>query len=118
MSNPLTPEVVCRSCKATLGASDNYCRHCGTPTAERAGLSSRSKVAWWESPWVVLTLLFVVLGPLALPLLWRSRRFTRPWKIALSIIVVGIAVFAVWQVWCALNRALKPLLELEGLQGF
>ena len=29
----------------------------------------------------------------------------------------GIGVFAVWQVWCALNWALKPLLELELATG-
>ena len=80
-------------------------------------MSSTTKVSWWESPWVVLTLLFVVIGPFGLPLLWRSRRFTRPWKVALSIIAVGITVFAVLQIWYILNRALAPLLEL-GSHGF
>jgi len=63
----------------------------------------------------VLPLLFVVLGPLALPLLWRSRRFTRPWKIALSVIVVAVTLYAVWQVWYTLNQLLEPLLQLEKL---
>ena len=70
---------------------------------------------WWESPWVVLPLLFLVLGPLALPLLWRSSQFTRPWKIALSIIVVGISLYVCWQIWYVMNRALAPLLQLEKL---
>jgi ribosomal protein L40E len=118
MSDPLTPEIVCRKCKAPIGATDNYCRQCGAPTAGLAGSSSRSRAAWWESPWVVLTLLFVVLGPLALPLLWRSRRFTRLWKTALSVMVVGVTALAVWQVWYVLNQALAPLRELERLRGF
>jgi ribosomal protein L40E len=111
MSNPITPEVVCRKCKAAIGASDNYCRQCGTPTA--AGLAGLA--AWWESPWVVLPLLFLVLGPFALPLLWRSRRFTRTWKMALSVIMLGVTLFVAWQVWHALNQALAQLLELEKL---
>ena len=99
MSNLVTPQVVCRKCQTAIDVSDNYCRHCGLPTAAgQAGVA-----AWWESPWLVLVLLFVVLGPLALPLLWRSRRFTRPWKIALSVIVVGVTLYTVWQVWLAVE---------------
>jgi len=79
-------------------------------------LSSRSRAGWWESPWFVLAMLFLVLGPLALPLLWRSRRFTRPWKIVLSVIVIGVTVYVVWRIWFLFNRALAPLLELEKLQ--
>ena len=40
---------------------------------------------WYYRPWAVLLLLFVVLGPLGLPFLWRSPSFTRPWKIALTV---------------------------------
>jgi len=29
------------------------------------------------------------------------------------VIVVGFTVFAVWQVWYALNQAMAPLRELE-----
>ncbi len=113
MSDALTPEIICAKCKAPIGATDNYCHRCGTPTAGPASLSSRTVASWWESPWLVLTLLFLVLGPLALPLLWRSRRFIRPWKIALSVIVAGVTVFAVCLAWYALNRMLAPLLDLE-----
>jgi RsiW-degrading membrane proteinase PrsW (M82 family) len=67
---------------------------------------------------VVLTLLFLVLGPLALPLLWRSRRFTLRWKIVLTVIVAGITVYVLWQVWYVLNQAMGPLQELRKLQGF
>jgi hypothetical protein len=66
----------------------------------------------------VLTLLFVVFGPFALPLLWRSRRFTRLWKTVLSLVVVGVTALAVWQIWHVLNQALAPLRQLEKLGGF
>jgi formate hydrogenlyase subunit 3/multisubunit Na+/H+ antiporter MnhD subunit len=78
-----------------------------------AGSSGRTRAEWWESPAVVLPLLFVVLGPLALPLLWRSRRFTWPWKIALSAVVLAIAAYTVWQVWYALHQWLAPIWDVE-----
>ena len=38
-----------------------------------------------------------------------------PWKMALSVIVLGVTLFVAWQVWHALNQALAQLLELEKL---
>ena len=102
--NSLDSKTTCRKCKAELGANDKFCRQCGT--------SSGIKIGWWESPWVVLPLLFAVVGPLALPMLWGSRRFTRAWKIALTVVVLGVTVYIVWQVWFILNQMLAPLLEL------
>jgi hypothetical protein len=40
---------------------------------------------WYYRPWAVVLLLFLVLGPLGLPLLWRRPSFTRGWKIALTV---------------------------------
>jgi uncharacterized membrane protein len=111
MDKPKTSEIPCAKCHVLIGAGDNFCRHCGAP-------AGGSPAAWWESPWVVLPLIFVVLGPLALPLLWRSRRFTRPWKIAISVIVVGITAYALWQIWYLLDRTLAPLKDLMGPKGF
>ena len=46
-------------------------------------------VPWYYRPFWVLVLLFVVLGPLALPNLWKSPRFSQGLKIALTIAVVA-----------------------------
>ena len=113
MSNPGVPQIVCGKCKAAIDASDNYCRRCGTPTTGRAG-----SAAWWDSPWLVLVLLFLVLGPFALPMLWRSRRFTPLWKMVLTLMVLGVTVYAFWQIGHIFNQAMKPLLDLGKSGGF
>jgi hypothetical protein len=71
---------------------------------------------WWENPWIVALMLFVVLGPLALPMLWRSRRISLFGKIALTTVVVGITVFLVWLVWYFMYKALEPLRDVWKLQ--
>ena len=43
---------------------------------------------WYYRPLPMLFLLFVVLGPLGLPLLWKSPAFSRSMKIVLTIAVV------------------------------
>ena len=46
-------------------------------------------VKWYYRPIWVLVLLFVVLGPLGLPYLWKSPRFSQGMKIVLTILVIG-----------------------------
>jgi hypothetical protein len=134
MSDTVTPKTICRQCHGVLDASDNYCRHCGTSTAHLAGVTDGDSAAaalvvkpvvgptarepgWSESPWVVLSLMFLVLGPFALPLLWRSRRFTRLWKGILTIAMAALTAFLVYSMWFVVHEALAPLRELEKLQG-
>ena len=121
MNDPDPTKPVCRQCTAVLDADDNYCRRCGAPTdfGIRLGVSPAAKQpAAWESPWVVLPLLFFVLGPLALPLLWRSRRFTLLWKGILTALVIGLTVLLVWLTWLAMERTLAPLSQALDLPGF
>jgi hypothetical protein len=117
MSEPTTAETICRRCKAVLDPADNYCRRCGTATVESAGLPMGERPSGWsESPWVVLPLLFVVLGPLALPLLWRSRQFTLVWKCVLTVLVAGLTVYLLCGVWQLSQAIVAPLREFERLQ--
>ncbi len=44
---------------------------------------------WYYRPLWVLILLFLVLGPLALPYLWRSPSFSRRLKVVLTVLVVA-----------------------------
>jgi hypothetical protein len=44
------------------------------------------KIAWYYGRTFVILMLFVVLGPLGLPFLWKSPRFSRGWRWALTIL--------------------------------
>lgn len=105
VSDAVPARMVCQRCQAALDAADRYCRNCGTPTAQRP--------AWWENPWFILSMLFLVLGPLALPFLWRSRRFTLLWKGVLTVVVIGLTVFVCWRIWFAVKQVLGSLRALE-----
>jgi len=41
-----------------------------------------------EPRWLVLVMLFVLMGALAVPMLWRSPHFSRPAKIVLAVVAV------------------------------
>ena len=91
--------ATCDSCGGIIDAGDRYCRHCGR------GVGT---VEWYYRPVWILVLLFGVVGPLALPLLWRSPRFTTPAKVAITIVNVLFTCGALY----ALNQA---YMQLTGL---
>jgi hypothetical protein len=117
MNNPVPQKPICGRCTAVLDADDNYCRRCGVPTSFgiAAGILPPARPpAIWESPWAILPLLFLVIGPLAFPLLWRSRQFTMFWKCSLTIVVTSITIFLFWFSWFVTQQQLTPLLKALG----
>ncbi len=46
------------------------------------------KVKWYLRPMSVILLLFFVLGPFGLPLLYKSPRFSKTLKIILTILLI------------------------------
>lgn len=46
------------------------------------------EVRWHQRPWMVLFMLFFVLGPFGLPILYKSTKFSRRSKILLTIVMV------------------------------
>ena len=64
---------------------------------------------WYYRPWGVLLLLFVVLGPLGLPLLWRSPSFTRGWKIALTVAMVVYTALLLESMVVAVRMAMEQI---------
>jgi hypothetical protein len=115
--------IVCRGCFAILDVEDRFCRHCGEPTVGgenrpvgRLASPTATRSAWSESPWVVLPMLFLVLGPFGLPMLWRSRQLSRMAKTVATTIVAGITLLIFAMIWHSLNTSLAPLRELHTLR--
>ena len=69
------------------------------------------KVAWYLRPVPVIVLLFFVLGPFALPLLYKSPKFSKSLKIVLSIIVIVYTFYLTLAVYL-LGRELYDLMRL------
>ena len=64
---------------------------------------------WYYRPWAVVVLLFLVLGPLGLPLLWKSPSFTRGWKIVLTVLMVVYTVMLLDSMVVAVRVAMEHL---------
>ncbi len=66
-----------------------------------------AKAKWYYNIWFVLLMLFLVLGPLGLPLVWKNPHFSRWVKGALTLIMVVYTLVLV----DATVRAVKAVLN-------
>jgi hypothetical protein len=74
-------------------------------------------VKWYYRPFWVLILLFVVLGPLALPYLWKSPSFSRRLKVVLTILVLVYTALLINQTLRIVLDVQKELKALETAAG-
>jgi hypothetical protein len=144
MTEYLVEKTVCQRCYAILDAADSFCRYCGQPAGPNADLprpmdgreesSDRSgqvgnlppaparagsppcaRPGWSDSPWVVLPLVFLVLGPFGLPVLWKNRRTPLAVKIVSTAVLAGAVVVTAGLMFYVMHTALAPLKELDKL---
>jgi hypothetical protein len=124
--------IVCPGCSAFVDVGDDYCRRCGVPVSDRFGESPGARRSQTivpippelvagsvgdssevlENRILVLMMLFLALGPLALPMLWRSRGFSPLWKVLLTAIVTGLFVVLLFLLWLVVAKAVEPFSQL------
>ena len=75
------------------------------------------KVKWYLRPISVVLLLFFVLGPFGLPLLYRSPKFNKTLKIILTVAVMiytSYLIFASLEIARELYRRIGELQDILG----
>ncbi len=70
--------MACAGCGRAMEPLERVCGSCG-----QARSSSSS---WRHNPWIILALLFLIVGPLALPLLWKSEGFSAGQKVGVAVL--------------------------------
>jgi hypothetical protein len=73
------------------------------------------KVKWYLNPISVVLLLFFVLGPLGLPLLYRSPKFSKTFKIILTIVVIGYTSYLIFASVKMVRELYTRMEELSGI---
>jgi hypothetical protein len=138
MTELIVIEDSCHHCGLTLSAWDNYCRNCGQAAIasaselvdaelidsphETALVARHSTIAVaprerslvtqiLENRFYVISILLCV-GPIGLPALWFSRRFSRRAKIiTTTCYFLFTVVIPLMAAWYFLNVALRPIVD-------
>lgn len=79
-----------------------------------APLQDPAKPKWYHNVWFTLFMLFFILGPLGLPLVWKNPRFSRRAKIILSLATV---LYTLWLVDAVIRIGRAVMHEVEQLQS-
>jgi len=131
----------CGQCGDGLKVQDNFCRRCGTPTSTTTNMNSTSILTVdSKSPTtgsvsipnqqtsgpastvntilnnrLYVGLVIALIGPLGLPALWFSPRFSNATKILLtSVFVLITTVVPIAVTWYYLESSARPLVEALG----
>jgi hypothetical protein len=72
------------------------------------------RIKWYLRPMSVILLLFFVLGPFGLPLLYRSPRFGKTAKIVLTFVII---VYTSYLISASLEIGRELYKRIEELQG-
>jgi hypothetical protein len=76
-------------------------------------LEEDGKIKWYLRPIGVVLLLFLVLGPFGLPLLYKSPKFSKASKIILTIVVI---MYTSYLIFASLEIARELYGRMEELQ--
>ena len=72
-----------------------------------------ARAKWYQSIWFVLVMLFFVMGPLGLPLLWKSPKFPNWSKVVLTLAMAVYTYMLVTTFQMAMQMGLKRVTELQ-----
>ncbi len=71
------------------------------------------KNKWYLKPIAVLLLLFLVLGPFGLPLLYKSPHFSKTSKIILTIITAIYTIYIIYETVMIVQSMLKWIWQMQ-----
>ena len=111
MDLPITTKT-CRMCEQPVTAEAKFCSTCGFQLDGTASAPTRAGSRWYHNIWMVLFLLFFVLGPFGLPLVWKNPRFSRAVKLlltALMALYVWLLVVLTTRMIAAVSNSLEQL---------
>ena len=99
--------VSCPKCGLLLDGTAAFCSRCGA--------SQNYGKAWYYHPVWVFILAFLVLGPFALYLVWKSRLMGATLKWIITVLILGYTVYCVYLVYTVTNSTVQEVIEFNRL---
>ncbi len=101
----LTPEFKCRKCRKPIETANIFCPYCGT--------RQETGNAWYYQPVWIAVLAFVLIGPFAIPLVWKSTRMGTALKLCMTALILAYTVFLGYIFYKTLMLELRTYNEMN-----
>ena len=73
------------------------------------------KTPWYYQPWIVILLLIFVLGPFGLPLVYKSPKFNKTFKVILTVLTILYTAYLVEVTVKTINEILATMPQIRAL---
>ena len=107
------PPQRCALCDTPRAEGAHFCSQCGKPFGATTP-QAPPPIKWYYNVWFVLVMLFLVLGPFGLPLVWKNPRFSRTMKLVLSLVV---GLYTVWLIEMTIQASRLAIQHLQQLNS-
>lgn len=75
---------------------------------------SSTDTKWYYRPWFVIVMLIFILGPLGLPLVYKSPKFNLAWKIGLTLLMILYTWFLIVITAESIHWTIKFVEKIQG----
>ena len=113
--------TTCMMCGASAPAGTKFCGQCGQsldPLAAPLPPRTEQRPRWYNNIWFVLFMLFFVVGPFGLPLVWKNSRFSQRAKIILTLLMVVYTVLLVEWTMQAIQAVMGQVNQINSTLSF
>ena len=89
-------------CGKVVAVTAKFCGECGVSLEPTSTRPPAAQAKWYHSLVFILVMLFFVLGPFGLPLVWKNPKFSRGLKMGLTAATI---LYTLWLVALTINMA-------------
>lgn len=76
---------------------------------------AEGSVRWYYRPWIVVLLLFFVLGPFGLPLVYKSPKLNKIWKVILTVVMIFYTIYLIDATVKAVETISKDMAQIQAV---